>query len=40
MTTTNFEDFYEVPNLSFDISRLKDELEKVLKTKKFNSNPK
>jgi len=37
MTTTNFEDFYEVPNLSFDISRLKDELEKVLKTKKFNS---
>ena len=37
MATTNFEDFYEVPNLSFDISRLKLDLDKILKNKKFNS---
>ena len=37
MATTNFEDFYEVPNLNFDISRLKDDLNKILETKKFNS---
>ena len=24
MATANFEDFYEVPNLNFDISKLKD----------------
>jgi len=37
MTTTNFEDFYEVPNLNFDISKLRTDLEKILKNKKFNS---
>ena len=28
MGTTNFEDFYEVPNLNFDISKLRADLEK------------
>ena len=37
MGTANFEDFYEVPNLNFDISKLRNDLDKVLKTKKFNS---
>ena len=37
MTTINFEDFYEVPNLNFDISKLRLDLEKILKNKKFNS---
>ena len=32
-----FEDFYEVPNLNFDISRLRSDLDKILKNKKFNS---
>ena len=35
MATTNFEDFYEVPNLNFDISKLKDDLDIILKLKKF-----
>tara|TARA_B110000003_G_C16355422_1_gene420471 strand:+ start:33 stop:629 length:597 start_codon:yes stop_codon:yes gene_type:complete len=37
MTTTSFEDFYEVPNLIFDISKLREDLDKILKTKRFNS---
>ena len=37
MVTTNFEDFYEVPKLKFDISKLREDLGKVLKIKKFNS---
>ena len=37
MVTTSFEDFYEVPNLNFDISRLRADLYKILKAKKFNS---
>ena len=37
MGTANFEDFYEVPNLNFDISKLRNDLDKVLKAKKFNS---
>ena len=37
MVTTNFEDFHEVPDLSFDISRLRNDLEKILDIKKFNS---
>ena len=37
MVTTNFEDFYQVPNLNFDISRLRNYLDKILKKKKFNS---
>ena len=32
-----FKDFYEVPNLNFDISRLRSDLDKILKNKKFNS---
>jgi hypothetical protein len=32
-----FEDFYEVPNLNFDISRLRSDLDKILKNKNFNS---
>ena len=37
MATTSFEDFYEVPNLNFDISKLREDLNKILKSKKFNS---
>ena len=37
MTKTNFKDFYEVPNLNFDISRLQSDLNKILESKKFNS---
>jgi len=37
MTAVNFEDFYEVPNLNFDISKLREDLNKILKNKKFNS---
>ena len=37
MVMTNFDDFHEVPNLSFDISRLRNDLEKILEIKKFKS---
>ena len=37
MTTTSFEDFYEVPNLNFDISKLRNDLNKILESNKFNS---
>ena len=37
MVITNFEDFHQVPDLSFDISRLRNDLEKILEIKKFNS---
>ena len=37
MATTSFEDFYQVPNLDFDISRLRKDLDKILESKKFNS---
>ena len=37
MATVSFEDFYEVPNLSFDIYKLRDDLSKILEDKKFNS---
>ena len=37
MATANFEDFYEVPNLNFDISKLKNDLDKILELKKFNT---
>ena len=30
----SFEDFYEVPNLKFDINRLRTDLENILKEKK------
>jgi hypothetical protein len=37
MAIVSFEDFYEVPNLSFDISKLREDLSKILEDKKFNS---
>ncbi len=37
MTTTSFEDFYEVPDLKFDISKLREDLDKILVSKKFNT---
>ena len=37
MATTSFEDFYEVPNLNFDISKLREDLDKILENKIFNS---
>ena len=37
MATMSFEDFYQVPNLDFDISRLRKDLNKILENKKFNS---
>jgi len=37
MTPLNFKDFYEVPNLKFDILKLRADLEKVLKKKKFET---
>ena len=37
MPTVSFEDFYKVPDLNFDITRLKNDLDKILKSKKFKS---
>ena len=37
MASVNFEDFYEVPNLNFDILKLREDLDKILENKKFNS---
>ena len=37
MPTVSFDDFYQVPNLHFDISKLKEDLKKILENKKFNS---
>ena len=37
MSQVSFDDFYQVPNLKFDISRLRSDLEIVLKKRKFNS---
>ena len=37
MEKATFEDFYEVPNLKFDVSRLRSDLDKILEHKKFNS---
>ena len=37
MATVSFEDFYEVPDLNFDIVRLKKDLDMILKNKKFKS---
>ena len=37
MATVGFEDYYQVPELNFDISKLKIDLEKILTKKKFNS---
>ena len=37
MSTVSFEDFHKVKNLEFDILKLKEDLNKILKIKKFNS---
>jgi hypothetical protein len=37
MSQTSFEDFYQVPNLKFDIFKLKKELENILKDKFFDT---
>ena len=37
MVQVSFEDFYQVPNLKFDITRLRNDLEKILDKKNFNS---
>ena len=37
MTITSFEDFFEVPDLNFDISKLRKDLDKILLSKKFNT---
>jgi len=37
MPQVNFDDFYQVPNLKFDIEKLRIDLEKVLKNKEFKS---
>tara|TARA_Y100001958_G_C21210359_1_gene536144 strand:+ start:458 stop:1054 length:597 start_codon:yes stop_codon:yes gene_type:complete len=37
MPTVSFEDFYQVPDLNFDITKLRADLNKILKDKNFNS---
>ena len=37
MSQVSFDDFYQVPNLKFDIIRIRSDLEIVLKKRKFNS---
>ena len=37
MATVSFEDFYEVPDLNFDIDRLRKDLDMILMNKKFKS---
>ncbi len=37
MATVSFDDFYEVPELNFDISKLRKDLDIILKSKKFKS---
>ena len=37
MATVSFENFHKVQNLEFDILKLKEDLDKVLKNKQFNS---
>ena len=37
MPTVSFEDFYQVPDLNFNIKKLKNDLDKILKNKKFKS---
>ena len=37
MVQTSFEDFYKVPELKFDISKLRSDLDLILENKKFNS---
>ena len=37
MTSLSFEDFYKVPEIKFDINRLRNDLNLILEKKKFNS---
>ena len=38
MTDSNiFKDFYQVPNVTFNISKLRDDLKKVLKESKYQT---
>ena len=37
MNNAQFNDFYQVPHIKFDITKLRSELENVLKNKKFNT---
>tara|TARA_B100001093_G_C26763509_1_gene986801 strand:- start:336 stop:929 length:594 start_codon:yes stop_codon:yes gene_type:complete len=37
MAQVSFEDFYKIPNLKFDIVRLRKDLDKILKKRKFNT---
>ena len=37
MATVSFEDFYEVPDLNFDIQRLRKDLDRILQNKRFKS---
>ena len=37
MSLVSFEDFYQVPDLKFDISRLRKDLESILKKRNFNT---
>ena len=37
MNVQNFSDFYKVPDVTFDIKKLRAELDRVLKKKKFNT---
>ncbi len=37
MATVSFDDFYKVPDLNFDIHRLREDLDKILKNKRFKS---
>ena len=37
MTVASFDDFYKVPDLKFDIVRLRTDLNKILDSKKFNT---
>ena len=35
--SSTFEDFYQVPDISFDISKLRTDLEKILKKSKYQT---
>ena len=37
MTQLNYSDFYQVPELKFDISKLREDLDTILKKKGFAS---
>ena len=37
MTQTNFNDFYQVPGLKFNINKLRDDLNKIIKNKNFDT---